>query len=574
MALDKLTLLDETVINTATSAATTVVNNSAQTNYISFPVASATPTSNGWRTYADSAATSPVDGTGGSPNTTLTQNTVSPLNSTGDFRLNKSSGASRQGEGISTDFTIANRHCGKVLQVSFDYELVSGTLAFDDLRLYIIQDPTGTPLVIEPVNVSLQGSVVPIGSNNTVKLRHLATFQTHISITSYRLCVHISTSTNSSQIIDFNNFRVWESTQSIGAVITDWQSYTPTIEGWNTITDRQFQWRRVGGSIEIEGKWSTSSSNANEVRISLPFGVIDSAKIPSIRIVGVGGQAGFATTYFTLNTLAEPGVAYLTLGIQTSGRSTFSKIIGNDISSAPPYSIQASVPIQGWGSNVAMSSDTGDGRVVAFTAYKQGGSTISSGGNIINSYNSVILDTHSTFSLTTGEYTVPISGIYQIGYKFCHNSFITSLSLSVRVDGISVLTTGGFYNTTGATQPFDAESFCISLRTGQKVSLWNEGSNLTVEHSYFTMNRISAGSQIIATQETVSASYYSAASQTSLTTQINFGTRVYDTHGAVTTGVGAWKFTAPMSGKYLVTYNLGASTTASYYIEVWKTGSL
>ena len=52
----------------------------------------------------------------------------------------------------------------------------------------------------------------------------------------------------------------------------------------------------------------------------------------------------------------------------------------------------------------------------------------------------------------------------------------------------------------------------------------------------------------------VSARYYTTAGQANVDaspTIINYGTKDFDTHNAVTTGA-SWKFTAPIAGKYLV----------------------
>jgi hypothetical protein len=64
-------------------------------NYIS-PNDDAEGGTTGWATYADAAATSPVDGTGGSPNVTWTQSTANVLRGSNSFRLTKDA-ANRQG---------------------------------------------------------------------------------------------------------------------------------------------------------------------------------------------------------------------------------------------------------------------------------------------------------------------------------------------------------------------------------------------------------------------------------------------------------------------------------------------
>ena len=86
----------------------------------------------GWSSYVDSAGVNPVDGLGGSPNITTSLNTSSPLSGDADLRIVKDA-VNRQGQGIGYNFTIENRHLAKVLQITFDMELISGTYASGDL---------------------------------------------------------------------------------------------------------------------------------------------------------------------------------------------------------------------------------------------------------------------------------------------------------------------------------------------------------------------------------------------------------------------------------------------------------
>jgi len=560
MALDKLTLLDETVINnSATSAATIVVNNSVQTNYISFAVATASPTSNGWRTYNDEAATSPVDGVSGTVNSTLTQNTVLPLNSTGDFRLTKNSGTSRQGEGFSTDFTIANRHLGKVLQISFDYELVSGALTTDDIRLYVIQSPSSSPTVIEPVGVSLQGTV------SGTRLRHLATFQTHISITSYRLCIHIATTTNSNQTIDFNNFRVWEPTQSIGAVITDWQNFTPTINGITT-SSSSFQWRRIGGSVEIFGAFTFSSATNVTFQIPLPSGLNINSSVSRKNIfgklhLGRASADGSNPQWFIMGL---GGNSFVTLGLQSSSTSSTLNDYpsnGTGAASGDIFTLEATIPIAGWGSSVAMSSDTGDGRVISAMVTGSLSTGANTSTNLTWSSPTILYDTHGGFNATTG-YTAPVSGYYQFTGYFNTDS-TNGTYWNAWVSGSNRQSCGvslsGFIFVSGTVLLLAGQNLTFRPASGSVASV-SSGN-------YFTINRVSTGRQVIATQETVACRYVSTSGQTIGTdTVLTFATRVTDTHGAYNTTTGI--FTAPMSGWYNVGANLVLSTNTLTFIEI------
>ncbi len=143
----------------------------------------------GWNIYKDAAAALPVDAAQGGnlASITFTQNTTSPLRGTADFRLTKPA-SNAQGEGVSYDFTIARADLGKTLGVYFDYEVVSGTFATNDLTVYIVQDPTGTPTVIQP-------SVFRIDAlSGTTKGRFIAAFQAHASALNHRLAFHVASS--------------------------------------------------------------------------------------------------------------------------------------------------------------------------------------------------------------------------------------------------------------------------------------------------------------------------------------------------------------------------------------------
>ena len=342
-----------------------------ENNYLSSSISN-------WRTYSDAAATSPGDGIGGSPTITFVQDSSAPLNYSGDFRFTNTGGVSRQGQGVSVDFEIENRHKAKILQIVLDYELVSGTLASNDLRLYIIQDPTGTPVVIEPVNTGLQTLIVDSS------LKHIATFQTHVSIKNYRLCIHIGSTGTNGYIVDFANFKIGESAQSMGAVITDWQSFTMTIGATTTAPTKattpnidKAYWRRNGTNMEITWSYHSSTGTGQAVGsgtylFNLPSGYsIDSNKI-NVGTTAMTGVCGVLSHASDTDPLAGHVFAYSStqlvgyVGDEGSSYNPVSSSFAALVSStARTYSLQASIPIAGWGSSVAMSSDSGDGRIVS-----------------------------------------------------------------------------------------------------------------------------------------------------------------------------------------------------------------
>lgn len=117
-----------------------------------------------------------------------------------------------------------------------------------------------------------------------------------------------------------------------GAATTGaWTTYTPTLTGFGTASNLSFQYRQVGGAYDIHGCFTSGTPTASEARISLP-GVATVAAIGGIRNFGTWTQ----DTNIAGNghVLAEPSVAYLTLGYETGSSAGLTKVNGNGIITA------------------------------------------------------------------------------------------------------------------------------------------------------------------------------------------------------------------------------------------------
>jgi hypothetical protein len=88
--------------------------------------------------------------------------------------------------------------------------------------------------------------------------------------------------------------------------------------------------------------------------------------------------------------------------------------------------------------------------------------------------------------------------------------------------------------------------------------LWvKSGMTLTTASGASTGTRLQferiSGPSVITATETVSASYWVSTNVSASGTQpINYDSKEYDTHNAVTVSSTAWKFTAPVSGIYSI----------------------
>lgn len=559
-------------------------------NYIENPDAESGTA--GWSTYADAAGSAPVDGTGGTANITWSRSTTTPLRGVADFNLVKDA-VNRQGQGVSYDFTIDSADQAKILTISADYEVISGTFATGDLAVYIIQDPAGTPVVLQPA-----GYQVTAGTNGN-KLRLAATFQTASNVTSYRLCIHVASVSALAYTLAFDSIAVSPQQVVYGAPVTDWQDYTPVITAvttnptLGTTTVNKARWRRVGDSMQIEyqvKQTSAGTAGSGLYFFALPSGyAVDSSKlgyfsahdgvagagnvtVQTASTTGTGSVYAYDATrlacLFVADTVGAGGVTW------GSANFAFSN-------AALTVSFTAQVPILGWSSSVVVSSST-DTRVVAARIFKTTNQGPFSVETKLTGY-TVDRDSHGMWDSTNNRFNIPVSGDYQLFIQT--NAVLPSGTASqvpgYKINGGSTVYIGTDSNA-ATTVRFGGAAIVPNLKAGDYVEIYHyTNANVTVQAgttgTFASLTRISGPSQIAAS-ETVAARYEATGNRTPTTAKaINYDTKVFDTHGAVTTvsgDVAGWKFTAPVSGKYSVSLSNYMSAAAVSTLQLCKNGSL
>lgn len=147
---------------------------------------------------ANGGDTAPTNGTGGTPvGLTFTRNTINPLSGNADFLLTKDA-ASREGMGVSTDFSIDNADKGELFQVSFAYDSASGmTFGLNsDLRIWIYDVTNAVLLPLAPRSTL-------IGPTSTI-VDFVGEFTASTTSTEYRLIFHIGTPSTVAWSINFD----------------------------------------------------------------------------------------------------------------------------------------------------------------------------------------------------------------------------------------------------------------------------------------------------------------------------------------------------------------------------------
>ena len=525
---------------------------------------------NGYATYSDAAAARPVDGTGGTANITWSRTTTNPLRGTGSFQLVKDA-ANRQGQGVSYDFSIDRADQAKVLQIQFDYEIVSGTYlggtsSTDSDLIAYIYDVTNAQL-IEPTPFKLDGAVVD------GKYKGNATFQSNSNSTSYRLILHVATTSASAYTINFDNFIVGPQIVTQGALVSDSIDYTATASGFGTVTGASYKQLRRGDKLRIEGSFTTGTVAGTTASVTLPSGLaIDSAKLSGSSVIV--GEYATVKAAGTGRVLAIPGTSTTTIffGPNEASTNNLTSNTGSNISaSTVAFSFWCELPIQGWGTSQQLSSET-DTRVVAAYAY---GTPAAYSANASIIFPTVNGDTHGAYSTSTGRYTVPVSGWYQVSAATISNNYPYNLYVSKNGGGSTGTTAFSLGNTVSAVNSASGSTLVYAV-AGDLLDIRQSTSSATVGVGNVSFARLSGPSQIAAT-ESVSLRYTNTAGTSIPNTgenKVAFATKDYDSHNAWVTDT----FTAPMSGKYRVSANLVYAsslyaTSNDTYVVIYKNGT-
>ena len=545
-----------------------IIANNGPINYIKYNSADSGLT--GWATYANTAQSTPVNGTGGIPSVTWTSSTSSPLRGTASFLFTKDA-VNRQGQGVSYGFSIDSADQGTVQTLTFDYIVASGTFVAgtntvdSDVTVWIY-DVTNSVL-IQPSTYTLQAS------STAVPTQFQAQFQTSINSTSYRFILHCATTSALAYTLKFDNFELSPSNYVYGSPVTaESKSQTITIGAITsaptkgTTTQDSVTYHREGQFAVITYKFAQSAGSGNagsgDYLFSLPSGLVadtgltgtyTGANIYSQSQLGVSTSNGSITS--TTGPVAGsigPAVMYDSTRFRIIANAWFSN--GNNAMSSGLYPLTQAigfgftikVPILGWSSNVQMSDQTTT-RVVAFSASS---ATTAITGPTQLSFNTPYIDTHN--AATTNTYVIPVPGAYKITNELYGNfGGASSLGTAIYLNGsqIKLLYAG---SSTAGQNLNPSCSIIKTLKAGDIISWYAVASagTATIGDSTLSIARISGPSQIAAS-ETIAASYYCSVNfAASTTTPINYDSREFDTHGAVTTSATSWRFTAPISGLY------------------------
>lgn len=589
-------------------------------NYILNP--DAETNTNGWATYFDTAKNIPADGTGGTATgLTFSRSTSSPLVGTASFLLVQANSTSLQGKGVSYDFTIDSAYQASALSIQFNFNASSTFVAGDGITAPLNDNTTTTNAGNSDIEVFIydvtNAALIPVtpqvitgkGTNNFC---FSGMFQTASNSTSYRLIFHVATTSANATgwNFKFDNVYVGPKSLPLGMPNYEWvddgpmtitSSTAPDATKGTMVVDRvshtrdgQYAWVKW----DYQATTGTGTVGGGELRFKLPAGLVaNTTALPAFGAVIGDGQttAGYIQSWCGSGWVCAIGAArgFLDVFLISSttvaivGTNSFSGLaalsnsfftLGNGNMS---FSFVARIPIQGWASNVLMSSDT-DTRVVAAKYQLTSSQVIPNNTATTLAWNNLIFDTHAAMNASTGVYTVPVAGKYRVtaSYLGPENANLY-MALTTRKNSATSQVMQFPTPSAGLYNPTPSITDVISCVAGdtldvqlQHIKGSSYTSNASGTFNWVTIERL-GGSATVAVTDSVNANYYISSNfNATSAVQINYDTKLYDSHGAVTTGVG-WKFTAPVPGVYSLSITgVNNAAGAGPDLFVYKNGTI
>ena len=333
----------------------------------------------GWATYADAAAATPVDGTGGTASITFNRTTVTAeiLRGTASFEIAKTA-VNEQGEGVSYDFTIDRADQGKKLNVSFDYKN-SANYVSGDIAVFVY-DVTNANLIGALRNDD-NGDI--IASSDATSFH--GSFEAASDSISYRLIFHIASVNATVYDLFFDNVRLGPGEFAPGAIITPDSTYSPSLVGFGTTTGESFRYHREGEYLFGRGVFTTGTPSASEAQLPLPSGLTIDTDTDNLEVCGSYFRDASATDNGG-PMLATAGDSFVNFGRLAFGPSTVvarSAANGNTVAGATEeVGVDFKVKITGWAASNLVSTTQTLFENITVTGEGNGGTSITA--NVTN----------------------------------------------------------------------------------------------------------------------------------------------------------------------------------------------
>jgi hypothetical protein len=539
----------------------------------------------GWSAF-NTTFTSGVPGTitAGSTKLSVAQVTTNILAGNASLQLNCTTAASSAGHGVICDaITLQDGDLGKLLSIYLDYNFVAGQSNVDvsgtstqTLEVWVYN--VGLATWYQPAgfrSINTKGTSTQLVPGTTPAI----TFQSEVTNTSntnqYRVALIIRNAPGGTFQMNFDGVYLGRQAKSYGPVVTDWISYTPT-GGWTGSVVYTGKYRRVGDSLDLQLQVAcTGAPTGGALYFTLPSGLqVDETKLeiqtadPNYTPLGIFAVLDNGLTVYEGDFVYSAGSPTVVSCRVQASNTTYGQIV-SQLNVTTPMTFgntdgvvgYCRVPIVGWSSNLQISSGDNSRLVAARYTYASQSVPTTSFTTLLTGMTKAY-DTHNAMDTSTGGYTIPVSGKYRIGGSVGWTGVLGSgayIGTYLKKNSTSPYVSLQFFFS-GSPYGRPAGGTTLDLVAGDVIYLQvyqETGGSIPSSgdpvYDWFCIERLS-GSQTLAAADSVTAIYKTSAGQSISNTTItivDFGTKELDLTNSVTTGA-SWKFTAPISGTYLI----------------------
>jgi hypothetical protein len=287
----------------------------------------------------------------------ITQSTNSTLRGTTNYLVAFSANAQFVESPL---FSIDGQDLSKPLLVQFD---VSGVATADDVQVYIARYNSSNVLQERILVAGTASATSPNSAQVPTAVTTFRGFFIPSSTATDKYSIRWRRNANNTSM-RLDTFIVGPQSLAQAAVVTGWQSYTPTFTNFGTVTGITAWYRRVGDSIQIFARYVTGSTVGSAVTISLPSGLnTDVSKSGSAsRVIGRWyRQVTIASNRKTGSIIMRSS----TQNVVSFGSDDYSTAVGpldeiNGSSIAGPgetHTCEFTVPIAEWSSGTTTLAD-------------------------------------------------------------------------------------------------------------------------------------------------------------------------------------------------------------------------
>lgn len=233
-------------------------------------------------------------------------------------------------------------------EAKFNLKLFSSNLTPTVVNVDVVQGTSTVLSNVQSISLGTSGIWVPMSVNFPCGSVQSASYA-RITITS------AGTVASGSVSFIVDSLYVGEATNITNqVVVTDWQDYTPTFAGLGTVSSVFMQYRRVGGNLEIAGRFASGTPTATTASIGLPSNLSMTTssvvRIAQGEMVRSAGSSLYAKNYSLL--IPTSGGSSLQVGVKEANDNSdpLTSQVGTSISggAGQTFNVTASVPIVGW----------------------------------------------------------------------------------------------------------------------------------------------------------------------------------------------------------------------------------